>query len=202
MSTTHVHARRLSVVAAVACGVVALSACSGGSSTGASSSAPTAATTSSSAAASTTSSPSASRSVLSSPSSSASGSASGKTSASSSASASKSTKPTVKADPVGACKTANSKSNAAISQWNTAVDSQSKSKLDAAARNFKSTATALRKLEGKARQKGFTSRVKAVAGDLETMASNRFAGKTVDPSTYNTDSESLRSYCQKVLTTQ
>lgn len=200
MSTTHVHARRLSVVAAAACGVVALSACSGGSSTGASSSAPTAATTSSSTAASTSSSPSASRSVLSSPSSSASGSASGKTSAPSSAS--KSTKPTVKADPVGACKTANSKSNAAISQWNTAVDSQSKSKLDAAARNFKSTATALRKLEGKARQKGFTSRVKAVAGDLETMASNRFAGKTVDPSTYNTDSESLRSYCQKVLTTQ
>lgn len=105
-------------------------------------------------------------------------------------------------DPVATCKTANTKSNQAITQWNSAVKSQSASKLDSAAHNFRAVAGDLRKLPAKSGDKGFTTRVKAVAGDLDAMAKNRFAGKSVDPSTYNTDSETLRSYCQKVLTSE
>lgn len=65
---------------------------------------------------------------------------------------------------------------------------------------MRSTASSLRTLPKKAGNKGFTSRVTAVAKDLETMAANSAAGKTVDPTGYNTDSEKLRSYCQKILT--
>jgi len=63
-------------------------------------------------------------------------------------------------------------------------------------------AGSLRKLPAQAGQKSFTVRVKAVANDLDQMATNRFAGKSVDPTTYNNDSETLRTYCQKVLTSQ
>lgn len=208
MSTTQVHARRLSVVAVAACGLVGLSACSGGSSDSASSPSRTtssAKSTSSSASSTTSTSSAASSSARSSAatSSSASGkSTSGKSTPASSTKASKSTKAKPKTDPVAACKTANTKSNQAIGQWNAAVKTQSASKLDSAAHNFRTVAGGLRKLPATAGDKGFTPKVQAVANDLDAMAKNRFAGKSVDPSTYNTDSEKLRSYCQKVLTSQ
>lgn len=121
---------------------------------------------------------------------------------SSSSTASKSTKAAAKPNPAAACKTANAKSNQAISQWNAAVNSQSKSKLDAAARNLRTVAGGLRKLPATAGNQSFTVRVTAVADDLDLMAKDRFAGKTVDPSKYNNDSETLRTFCQKILTSQ
>lgn len=209
MSTTQVHARRLSVVAVAACGLVGLSACSGGSSSDSATSAGATSSSASSTASSTSSAPSTPSSAAHSSSSAAgSSSKSGKSTTSSSSAASsgskssKSTKPTAKPDPVAACKTANTQSNQAISQWNSAVSSQSKSKLDSAAHNFRTVAGSLRKLPAKAGNKSFTVRVQAVANDMDTMAKDRFAGKSVDPSKYNTDSETLRGYCQKVLTSQ
>jgi hypothetical protein len=74
--------------------------------------------------------------------------------------------------------------------------------LDSAAHNFQTVAGSLRKLPAQAGNKSFTVRVTAVASDLDAMAKDRFAGKSVDPSKYNTDSETLRTYCQRVLTTQ
>jgi hypothetical protein len=201
MSSTQVNVRRLSVVATAACGLVALSACSSGGSTGASSASSTTSVTSTAPSSSAT----ASRSALAS--SSAADPSGAKTSAKTPvkatpkpAASTEAKKPVPKADPVGACKTANAKSNAAIMQWNSAVSSQLTSKLDAAARNFRTTASTLRKLPYTARQAGFTTRARAVATDLDSMAKARFAGQTVDPSKYNTDSEKLRSYCQAVLT--
>jgi hypothetical protein len=106
----------------------------------------------------------------------------------------------VHADPVGACLTANRENNAASTQWNSAVNSQSASKLDAAAKNFRTTADGLRKLPAKSGDKGFAGRIKSVAGDLDAMAKARLDGKTVDTTTYNKDSEKLRSYCQTLIT--
>lgn len=202
MSTTQVHARRLSVVAVAACGLVGLSACSGGSSSDSASSPSATSSSTLPTTSSTSSAPSTSSSAAhSSSSSAASSSKSGKPS-SSSAKPSKSTKAKPKPDPVSACKTANSQSNQAISQWNAAVSSQSKSKLDSAAHNFRTVSGSLRKLPAKAGNQSFTVRVNAVANDLDAMARDRFAGKSVDPSKYNTDSETLRSFCQKILTSE
>ena len=215
MSKPKVLTRRGGVVAVAACGLVALSACSSSGSTGASSSSLT--TTSSLPVVSTapSTSSSASRSVLSASSSSGppkstgsagatssgpTASSSGKGGKSSASGKPTTSKPPVKADPVGACLTANKESNAAITQWNAAVSSQSKTKLDAAAKNFQTTATSLRKLPAKSQNKGFESRVKAVATDLDVMAKAQFDGKSVTTSTYNKDSETLRTYCQKLIT--
>lgn len=200
------------VVAVAACGLVTLSACSSSGSTGASSS--SGLTTKSTLTVTSTtpsSTPSVSRSVLH-PSASSSAqstlSSSAKASspsASTSGKSSKSAKPTtskpsVKADPVGACLTANKDSNSAITQWNAAVTSQSKSKLDAAAKNFQTTADNLRKLPATSQDKGFETRVKAVATDLDVMAKAQFDGKSVTTTAYNKDSGTLRSYCQKLIT--
>ncbi|RNI19905.1 hypothetical protein EFY87_15920 [Flexivirga caeni] len=80
------------------------------------------------------------------------------------------------------------------------MTSQSSSKLDAAAKKFRTTATSLRKLPAQSGDKGFASRVKVVATDLDNLAAARFAGKTVDTTTYNNDSERLRTYCQTLIT--
>lgn len=205
------------VVAVAACGLVTLSACSSSGSTGASSS--SGLTTKSTLTVTSTtpsSTPSVSRSVLHpsasssaqstlSSSAKASSSKASSPSASTSGKSSKSAKPTtskpsVKADPVGACLTANKDSNSAITQWNAAVTSQSKSKLDAAAKNFQTTADNLRKLPATSQDKGFETRVKAVATDLDVMAKAQFDGKSVTTTAYNKDSGTLRSYCQKLIT--
>ena len=199
----------MGAVAVAACGLLALSACSSSGSTDASSSAVPSTTTSTTSTTPSTS-PSVNKSVLGASSSSSSATSS-TSSAPASATSSKSakgsksvtpstTKPAVKADPVGACLTANKESNTAITQWNTAVSSQSKTKLDAAAKKFRTTADNLRKLPAKSQDKGFATRVKAVAHDLDVMAKARFDGKTVTTSAYNKDSEKLRTYCQKLIT--
>ena len=188
MSDSQIRSRTLGVVALAACGLLAVSACSSSGSGGKTSSSSGIA---SSTATSSSSTPSASRSVL--------GSTSSSGSASASASASP-TKSTVHTDPVGACLTANRENNAASSQWNSAVNSQSAGKLDAAAKNFRATADGLRKLPAKSGDKGFSGRIKVVAGDLDAVAKARLDGKTVDTTTYNKDSEKLRSYCQTLIT--
>lgn len=184
---SQVNTRRLAVVAAAACSLIAISACSGGGSSGASSTT-TRTTAATSSAATTTSSPASSSSSVASPA----------TSSTVATPSPTSTKPP--ADPAAACLTANTKNNAASTQWNTAVTSQSKSKLDAAAHNFEATAKSLRALPAQAGDKGFATRVNAVAADLDAMAKDRFAGKSVSPTTYNSDSEKLRSYCMSLIT--
>lgn len=73
--------------------------------------------------------------------------------------------------------------------------SQNSADLDAAADNFRKTATYLRTLTKAPGDKQFTPLVWTVAKDFDDMADARKARRTVSTSTYNTDAQKLRSYC-------
>ena len=183
----------LTALATLACGATLLTGCSGSSSSGAGDSSTSVTPTSSSAATSTT--PTSSMT-------SAAGAASSSASATSSSSSAvpSSSSSTSTADPVGACTTANSRINSAITRWNTAVTDKGTAKLDSAARNFRSTATPLRGLTDKADDKGFTTRVRKVATDFDNAATARLNRRSVSTTSLNTDARALTTYCQKLIT--
>ncbi|WP_265442989.1 hypothetical protein [Flexivirga meconopsidis] len=204
MRTTH-NVKRLTALAAAACGVAALTACSSGGSNDAatSSTLPTSssssATTSSAAPTSSSTAASSSDSSSAGSSSSSAGSASPSASSSSSAAATSSS-PSVKVDPVGACTTATQKTNDAATKWNNAVDTQVSTQLDSAAANFRSTAKELRGLAPQAGDAGFEKRISYVVRDMEKMAQARTNRQTVDTQWFNRDSKGLRTYCQGLIT--
>ncbi|TWE10149.1 hypothetical protein [Rudaeicoccus suwonensis] len=176
MSTSRPRTTRLTAVAAIACGAMALSACG-------SSSSKTAAPSSTSTTMSSSASPSAGASS---------------SSSTSPLPASRSSS-TVALDPVKACQTAVGDTNTAITSWNNAVSTQNSKQLKAAANNFRTTATNLGKLPAQSGDAGFKARIGPVATDLNAMATAYFKNQTVSVTQYNTDSGNLRSYCQKLI---
>lgn len=179
MKTQSRTTRTTGLVAVLAAGAMTLSACSGGSDSA--SSGTTSSTTS------TTSSTSSSTPSSSSTTTSSTSSATTSTASPTSTGASQAL--------ITSCVNANTRSNAAMTQWNNAVRTQLTVDLDNAAKNFRTTATYLRTLTKAPADKAFTPLVLAVAKDLDAMADARKNRETVSGSQYNSDAQKLRTYC-------
>lgn len=189
-------------VAAATVSALALAACSGGSdnaatSTATSTTSSTAATTSSPTSTATSTSTSASPSTTTT-------TASSTTSTSTTSATPKPTSTTATQAPpttkfINACVTANSKLNSAVSQWNAAVASGSDSKLDAAAKNFRTVGGILIDLRTDAWDRQFSLDAQAIATELNAMADARQNNQTVSTTTFNTKVTALRTYCQSRL---
>ncbi|MFC6715541.1 hypothetical protein [Branchiibius cervicis] len=95
--------------------------------------------------------------------------------------------------------TANSKLNSAVSQWNAAVSGGNDSKLDAAAKNFSTTATQLMGLRQGAADRQFSLKIQDLASELNSMANARKNNQTVTTGDFNTKVTALRTYCQTRL---
>lgn len=170
------------IPAAVLVGAMALSACSASSKTAAS-------TTSAPSSTSTSSAPSSSGPDSTSPSSS---------STTSSSTSPTSTAPTLNLELGKSCLIATAKVAAATIRWNASLKTQKSSLISSAAKNYRSTASDIRKTTKSAADKTYTSYVDAVAGDMETMAAQSNAGKaTVSGTALTKDSKKLTSYCQR-----
>lgn len=198
MSSSPRPVRRTAFVVAATVSTLALAACSGGSdnaATSTSTSSPATSTTSSATPTSTTPPPvtTTTTSAPTSTTTSASSSATPKPTATTSTLAPPSTK------FINACVTANSKLNSVVSQWNAAVASGNDTKLDAAAKNFTATATALLALRGEAWDRQFSLDIQAIAGELNDMANARKNNQTVSTSDFNAKVTTLRTYCQSRL---
>lgn len=176
--------------AAVLAGTLAVSGCSGssggaaGTSAGTSSSSSSTAPTSDPTSSSPTSSPS-------------------NTPSSSSTSSSSSASPTVTANLAlsKSCLTSTARVATATIRWNAALKTKKSSIISSAAKNFRTTATAIRTTTKSAADKKYTVLIGNVSKDMETMASQSAAGKaTVSGTALSSDSRALVSYCQdKVL---
>ncbi|PWJ26854.1 hypothetical protein ATK17_3032 [Branchiibius hedensis] len=183
-------------VAAAAVSGLALAACSGGSDNASTAAPTTSSPTSTTALESTTSTPSATTTSTPPPTST--------TTATSPSTTPKPTATTSTTPPpstafINACVTANSKLNTVVSQWNAAVSSGNNSKLDAAAKNFTTTATQLLALRQGAGDRQFSLKVQDIASELGSMATARKNNKTVTTTDFNAKVTALRTYCQSRL---
>lgn len=202
MSSSPRSLRLSAVLATATAAVLSLAACSDGSTSGASSPAVTS-TTSTATSTSTSSAPTTTTTTTSAPTTTSTAPTTSTkpttTSAAPKPTASTATTPPPSTKFVNACVTANSKLNAAVAQWNAAVANGGDAKLDAAAKNFSTTATALMGLRTQASDRTFSLNIQAVASELNSMASARKNDKTVTTSNFNTKVAALRTYCQARL---
>ena len=188
-------------VAAATVSALALAACSSGSDTAATSTAPAASTTSSttSSAMPTSTSTAPATTATTTTSTPPTSTTSKATSTTPKSTARTSTTPPPSTKFINACVTANSKLNTAVSQWNAAVASGNDAKLDAAAKNFTTTATALMGLRTVAWDRQFSLDVQAIASELNAMANARKNNQTVTTTDFNAKVTTLRTYCQSRL---
>lgn len=188
MSSSPRTVRLPAFVALAAVPVLALAACSGGSDTAA-----TSATTSSATTSTTTSAPTTTTTTPAPTTTSPSSSATPKPTATTS------TTPPPSTAFVNSCVSANSKLNAAVSQWNAAVGNGGDAKLDAAAKNYQTVAQELLDLRKPANDRNFTLKVNDVVHQMLAMASARQNNQTVSTTTFNSKVTALRTYCQSRL---
>lgn len=199
MSSSARPVRLPAFVAVATVSALALAACSGGSDNAATSTATSTTSTST-----TSSAASTSTTTTSTPPPTSTTSATSTTTATSTSTTPKPTATTSTTAPpstkfINACVTANSKLNSVVSQWNAAVASGNDSKLDAAAKNFTTTASALMALRTEAWDHQFSLDIQDLANELNAMANARKNDQTVSTADFNTKVTALRTYCQSRL---
>ncbi|WP_018157738.1 hypothetical protein [Demetria terragena] len=96
---------------------------------------------------------------------------------------------------IASCISASSKVNGAIRAWNTAVSSGSSTQRDNAAGLLGRTAADLRTMASKSTNKGFTSRTRAVANEMDDMKGSHDNNKSVDSGGLNSTYRTLRTWC-------